>query len=108
MKPCGTYAGYQTHKRRNEEACADCKRANSEYSQQYRGSKPRAEHFRLYPTDEELRLSQQRRLARSSARNRALRRLGREYPDRLAELVAEEAAKDGLAINAPGKVPTRG
>jgi hypothetical protein len=89
IQPCGTYAGYQTHKRRHEESCAECKRANTEYSQQHRGCKPRAERYRLYPTDEELGLCNERRLAR----NRALRKLGREYPERLAELVAEEVSK---------------
>jgi hypothetical protein len=28
---CGTYGGYQAHKRRKEDACDDCKAANTEY-----------------------------------------------------------------------------
>jgi hypothetical protein len=38
----GTYAGYQWHKLRGEEACADCLRANADYHQQYREKVPTA------------------------------------------------------------------
>lgn len=39
---CGTYAGYQEHKRYGEATCDDCKRANREYQAARRRTKPDA------------------------------------------------------------------
>jgi hypothetical protein len=38
----GSYAGYQWHKLHGEEACADCKRANADYHNQWRHKTPAA------------------------------------------------------------------
>jgi hypothetical protein len=34
--PCGTYAGYQRHRRAFQEACEPCRRANAEYTRRLR------------------------------------------------------------------------
>ena len=41
---CGTYNGYRAHRRRNEEACEDCKRANADYNREYRVRTGRTTH----------------------------------------------------------------
>lgn len=41
----GTYAGYQTHKRHNNEPCDDCRAANAAYVRRYRRSKPEAAEY---------------------------------------------------------------
>lgn len=72
---CGTYGGYQRHNRHGEDACDPCKAANLAYTYEYL-----ADHPEQYTAMK----------SRVKARNRALRRLGREYPARLSELLAEE------------------
>jgi hypothetical protein len=58
---CGTLAGYDRHRRAGEATCAACKDAKA-----------------IYNYD------------RTTARNRALKRLAAEYPERFRELLAEE------------------
>lgn len=36
MAECGTYAGYQRHKLRNEVACQPCREANRDYLREWR------------------------------------------------------------------------
>ena len=35
VAPCGTIAGYARHRKRNQEVCEPCKRANQEYYIEY-------------------------------------------------------------------------
>ena len=75
---CGTYAGYQTHKRRNTEPCAACRRANRDYQRAHRAS------------------SQQRRdkdYAYTTARTRAIARLIALHPAQWEALLADERAR---------------
>lgn len=74
---CGTYSGYQRHRRLGELTCDACRKANREYQRQHRASRP------------DLRAVQQER---HRARQRALWRLAREYPERYLRLTAEELA----------------
>jgi hypothetical protein len=43
MNGCGTYAGYQTHQRRGEPTCAECRAANAAYIRRYRRRRRLAE-----------------------------------------------------------------
>lgn len=65
MTDCGTYAGYQAHRKANEEACTPCLVANREYLRDYRKRNPG-----YLAAD----------AARRGARDRALRRLARLHP----------------------------
>ncbi|HTI26229.1 MAG TPA: hypothetical protein VL652_34890 [Kutzneria sp.] len=72
----GTWAGYQRHWRRGEQACPDCLEAhrikNLEVS---RSADPQ---------------TRERNLRMKAAYGRALRRLAAEYPERFSELYALE------------------
>jgi len=72
----GTYAGYQTHKRRGQLPCEPCRQANAEY-QRNRRTSPAAHEADLYW---------------NRTRHRALERLSREFPRRFRELLIEERA----------------
>ena len=37
---CGTYGGYQAHRKRGEDACGDCADAANAYVREYRDRKP--------------------------------------------------------------------
>ncbi len=76
---CGTYGGYQAHARRGEAPCEACRVANRNYTRRLRAFRPD-----IRQTD---RWS-------SRTRYRALERLAKEYPARLAEILDEERAKD--------------
>lgn len=67
LKPCGTEAAYQRHRRRGEEPCEPCKQAAREVRYPRSGIYQRA-------------------------RIRALGQLGREYRARYLELLDEELA----------------
>lgn len=41
LKPCGTTAAYQRHRKRKEEPCAACRTAVAEYNRAYRAANPR-------------------------------------------------------------------
>lgn len=73
--PCGTTAGYQTHKRRGQEPCADCRRAQRDAMREYRASKAEVR-------DREYRYG--------LARNRAIRRLIDLHPAQFDALLAQE------------------
>jgi hypothetical protein len=73
--PCGTYGAYQAHRKRGQEPCDACRAANAAYERQYRKNSPE-----LYA----------RELAAQYAKERALRRLASEYPERFTELLNEE------------------
>jgi hypothetical protein len=75
---CGSYTGFNRHKKAGEEACEPCRLARNEYHRTYR-SRPEVKA---------------KRLAAKSARERALTRLGREYPHRLRQLLWEETRRD--------------
>jgi hypothetical protein len=78
--PCGTYAGYGAHWRRDEPACDPCKAANSEYHKQRRAKDPKVK---------------QREYRRNAVYSKALWRLAREYPKRFTELVEQYKAEVG-------------
>lgn len=40
LKPCGTTAAYQRHRKRKETACDDCKAAVAAYNRAYRAANP--------------------------------------------------------------------
>lgn len=71
---CGTYGGYQRHKRQGTQPCWSCIEANRAYTAQWRANPERRE----------------REKRRENARKRALWRLAQEYPARFRQLVAEE------------------
>jgi hypothetical protein len=77
---CGTYGGYQAHKRRNEPACDSCNAANNEYHTQHRAANGAAK---------------QRERRRNAVHGKAVWRLAREYPKRFAELVEQYKAEVG-------------
>lgn len=72
---CGTHGGYQKHGRKGETPCEPCRQAHAAYMRQYRDE---------YPANYE------HEKRRRSARDRALRRLARAYPDDFRRLLAEE------------------
>lgn len=41
LKPCGTTAAYQRHRKRKETACDECKAAVAAYNRAYREANPR-------------------------------------------------------------------
>ena len=73
---CGTYAGVQRHRKLKESACDACREAQREYM--------RALRARMGPARDRW---------WNRTRHAALERLAGEYPERLAELIAEERAK---------------
>lgn len=77
-RTCGTYAGYQHHKKIGEKPCQPCLDANAEYTREWRARSP------------EIRAKGNRETA---ARSRALWRLAREHPKRFKKLFAEEMAR---------------
>lgn len=77
-RECGTYAGYQHHKKIGEKPCQPCLDANAEYTREWRARSP------------EIRAKGNRETA---ARSRALWRLAREHPQRFKKLFAEEMSR---------------
>jgi hypothetical protein len=75
----GTDAGYQAHKKDRTAPCGPCREAHAAKQAAYRDAHP---DYR----------DASRRL--TAARARALTRLGRENPERLAMLVEEEIGRD--------------
>jgi len=75
VPPCGTTAGYQRHLRNGETADRACLDAVSEYQRNYRQANPR---YKV------------RARRRDVIRQRAMRRLAREYPARYLQLLDEE------------------
>ncbi len=75
MTACGTYAGYQRHKRAHTEPCPDCRAANAAWTREYRARTGATTY-----TDT------------SKARARARRRLAEMYPTVYLALIAEERA----------------
>lgn len=78
LKPCGTYAAYQQHGKRDETPCAECRTAAAEYAAQYRRSSPTA---------------RENGRARKYARDRALGRLKAMHPGEYRALYAEEMGR---------------
>ena len=74
---CGTYSGYQKHRRRGEQPCTDCRAASREYMRDYR--RTNGETYR-------------RELDRNNARHRAQVRLAEMFPQEFARLLLEEQA----------------
>lgn len=72
---CGTYGGYQTHKRYGEEPCRPCRDASNAYARQYR---------KVQPTTVKLDRLQ------AKVRARALSKLAEVYPDDFQQLYAAE------------------
>lgn len=70
--PCGTYGGYQQHRRRKDLACEPCKEAAAAYMRHYRNRKGPG-NDRWWNTTYDA----------------ALRRLAAEYPGRFASLLSE-------------------
>lgn len=77
VKGCGTYSGYQKHKRRGEPACEPCTIANREYHREYR-DRPHAR-------------AEARRV--NSARQRALWRLADLHREDYLRLCDEELGR---------------
>ena len=71
----GTYAGYQQHRRRDDTACLDCRRAAAKYSREYR--------TRRQPE------KRAKELATERARRQALAELVRLHADEFRALVAK-------------------
>jgi hypothetical protein len=69
---CGTYAGYQRHRRVGEEACAACRAASAAYMRDIRNRKPemRSAAYRQY-----------------QHRERALAELRRRHEDEYQEII---------------------
>jgi stalled ribosome alternative rescue factor ArfA len=72
---CGTYAGYQAHRKAGEDACAECRKASAAYMRENRRT---------------WRQTYRANAARQNARVRALRRLAQLYPDVLEALLQDE------------------
>lgn len=77
---CGTAAGYIRHVRAGEKACEECRAAHTLYVRLWRA-----------------RGGMKNTREQSSARQRALSRLARMYPNHYRALYAEERQKDGQA-----------
>lgn len=80
MSECGTYAGYQQHKKRGEDACAPCIAANRAYAAEYRKKPGKADRNRTY----------------TRARNRAFADLATSYPDEFRTLFEARLREVGL------------
>jgi hypothetical protein len=72
---CGTYGGYQAHRRRGQEVCGPCRTAYLQYIRDYRAAHPDA-------------VRRQKLIA--TIRSRTLSRLARLHPDDYARLLREE------------------
>ena len=72
---CGTYTGYQRHKRAGEEACEPCRAANAAHQKAWRAGHPS---------------QRDRERQRTAARSRALWRLADLYPNVFRRLYLEE------------------
>jgi hypothetical protein len=81
---CGTPAGYQRHRRRNEQPCDDCRVANAAYMRDFRQRKP---EFAA------------KARASSNARSRAVWRLAARYPDEYRQLLREEIGPPEKAVS---------
>ena len=75
FRSCGTYAGYQAHRRAHEPACDQCRAANAAYSALCRAVNPAV---------------RDRVRWLNKTRGRALERLAREHQRRFLELLAAE------------------
>lgn len=75
LKPCGTHAAYQRHRRSGEPPCSACLAANAEKTRAHKQASP--DYV-------------QRCNERNKARERARVRLAREYPARFRQLCNEE------------------
>lgn len=80
---CGTYPGYQTHKRRGEAACPECLAANAAYARQWRAA--------AVPNE----AAAARARSDRRARGRALTRLARAHRAEFLRMYQEELAKAG-------------
>jgi hypothetical protein len=90
---CGTPgdAGWRRHRRRGETPCDECREARNAYYREYNRARPRERSRRFEnETPEAAERRKERARTYNAARQRAWARLGREYPDRFAELLAEE------------------
>ena len=74
FRNCGTYGGYQAHRRVHEPACEPCLAANAAESARYRTNPAARDRVRWL----------------NKTRGRALERLAREHPRRFLELLAAE------------------
>ncbi|MFC6885321.1 MULTISPECIES: hypothetical protein [Actinomadura] len=72
LQPCGTTAAYIRHRKRGEQPCPMCRQAWRDYCRQ--------PHTRAYQT----------------ARRHALAEMPHAFPDRFAELLAEQVAARGV------------
>ncbi len=77
--PHGTWDGYINHGCR----CEECRAASAEYKREWRRKHPGL---------------QARRKQHELARDRALRRLGRMFPEQLAILIADELQSAAAAL----------
>lgn len=85
-RTCGTYAGYQHHRKTGEEPCDDCSLANATYMRDYRS------------TNESVRT---RGRNYSMARSRALELLALEHPERFRALLGDQLA----SLREPEEMP---
>lgn len=115
LKPCGTQAAYQRHRKRGETPCQPCVEANRAYMRKWRGGDlsprelepcgTRAAYMRHRRNDEEP--CQACKDANNAAtknypgfhayqraRQRAFVQLSKRYPEAYAELLAQEKAKE--------------
>jgi len=79
MSKCGTYGGYQAHRRRGEDACNPCREANTTYQREYRRHPDR----RVVARDQSeayTRASAELRVAHKSEFDRIYDRIKSEYP----------------------------
>lgn len=106
LKPCGTRAAYERHRRAGKPQDEACLEANRDDNKDARAkwSRCRTRAFTklmaLHPADfKALRADERAKEpggeARSRVRQRALRRLAKKYPDIYRALLTEELAKDG-------------
>lgn len=73
--PCGTYAGYQRHRKQRTATCEPCRTANREYMRSFRESRPD-----IVATE----------VVRQAARERAAWKLVAEHRERFRELYLAE------------------
>jgi hypothetical protein len=74
---CGTYAGYQQHKKAGEAACDDCAEASRRYAQEYRNRNPKV---------------REKDIALLRARREATRLLIERHRDEFRQLLNEVAS----------------
>jgi hypothetical protein len=78
----GTYAGYQQHKRHEDEPCPECRAANAAYGRNYRRNHPEA---------------RANSAAQVGAYGRALARLRELHRDEFEQLYANERRQGGAS-----------